>query len=191
MVDGSRPSSFWLQAQVQSLPIHSWWQSPTHSPITDTIVSHNGQPCDFFGPRNLSSIQFIGEWILRENTSCPYPLEYDYSVVGDSIKLFAASPFWITLIGGRNPDEMSQDEPVVVQCEWCEQNINDDIPLSFTPGQMPHPSLTLEGWCYKRQPVPFTRTVELQTSDNAESLLFQFSIETDQVGDTVILSYLR
>tara|TARA_Y100000385_G_C13079410_1_gene633095 strand:+ start:1539 stop:2234 length:696 start_codon:yes stop_codon:yes gene_type:complete len=191
LIDGSRPRSFWLQAHDQDLTIGSWWQAAQQNVISDTIVSTNGQPCQFVGPSDLSNITFTGQWNFRNDTSSPYPLQCSSEIDGDSIKLFVSSPFWITLIGGRNPEEISQDVPVMVQCEWCEPFTDGFAPLEFTPGRPPNPTLTLEGWCNHHQYTPFTRTVELFASDDTESILLQLTIETDQIGDTVAVTFLR
>ena len=43
LINGSYPSSFWLQSQERNPSALSWWHTPSFESISDTIHSENGQ----------------------------------------------------------------------------------------------------------------------------------------------------
>lgn len=191
LINGSYPSSFWLQSQERNPSALSWWHTPSFESISDTIHSENGQPCEFYGPIDLSEVQFIGEWRFYDHDSILHPLEHQCLISGDTIKLILASPFWIELIGGRNILETSQDEPVFVECDWCTKSTDNQAAVWFTPGRMPKPALILEGWIHPHQSLPLTRSIELRTADDELLSTRPISIRTGQICDTLSLPYLR
>ena len=183
-IDGTYPHSFWMQTREIDPVSHSWWQSPSHHSLSDTLWSPNGEPCSFYGPIDLSQTEFLGEWSNPTGSSYAFQINQHFQTSDNSIQLVLNSPFWIQLIGGRNENDSPQDGISLVRCDWCEEASNK--PMWFTPGRQPKPALILKGYVYPGQTMPARRSFDLIVPGMGVERTV--SIDIDHIGDTASIA---
>lgn len=187
LADGKEPSAFSLQCLESSVPSNSWWQTPHLEPLSDTLQSQTGQPVTFCGPANLDGIEFQGQWQSSDSESHTFSTN-DYLIRDGRIEIWLAAPFAVQCIGSSNPLPPLAEE-IILDCDWCENNGTGFGDLHwFTPGRLPKPTVTLNGWALPTDLLPLNRLITLRRS--GASMPFDSVIVTigeQQLCDTLQL----
>ena len=187
LADGKQPSAFSLQCFESKMPSNSWWQTPHLEPLSEPLQSQTGQPVSFCGPANLAGIEFQGQWESSDGESYTFSTS-EYLIRDGRIEIRLAAPFAVQCIGGSNPLPPLAEE-IILGCDWCENNGAGFGDLHwFTPGRLPKPTVTLNGWALPANLLPLNRLITLRRSGASQPFdSVVVTIGGEQLCDTLQL----